>query len=161
MSVGIIFSSPGKGEVGAKRRVGVSRFDRTPNKTKTARKLRVEQTPAEAKLWSRLRKSAVEGIAFRRQHPIGDYVLDFYAPSVRLAVELDGSQHNDTTHQARDQRRDTWFAEKGIRTLRFWNLDVLKDIETVLDTIWSAVSEATPTPTLPLAGGGSSRGANS
>jgi len=161
MTAGASFSSPGKGEVGAKRRVGVTRFDRTPAKTRRARKLRVEQTPAEAKLWARLRNGAVEGVAFRRQHPIGDYVLDFYAPSVRLAVELDGSQHNEIAHRGRDQRRDAWLAEKGIRTLRFWNLDVLKDIEVVMDTIWNAVNEATPTPTLPLAGGGRSRESDS
>ncbi|MBL8906432.1 MAG: endonuclease domain-containing protein [Rhizobiales bacterium] len=148
-------TSPGKGEVGAQRRVGVSRFDRTPAKTKRARRLRAEQTPAEAKLWSRLRNGAVEGVAFRRQHPIGDYVLDFYAPAIRLAIELDGSQHNEDDAQVRDKARDLWLARKGIRTLRFWNLEVLKDIEVVMDTIWSAVSEATPTPALPLAGGGS------
>ncbi|MBL8895702.1 MAG: endonuclease domain-containing protein [Rhizobiales bacterium] len=150
----VTLTSPGKGEVGAKRRVGVTRLDRTCAKTRRARKLRVEQTPAETKLWSRLRNNAVHGVAFRRQHPIGNFVLDFYAPAVRLAVELDGSQHNEDRHQVRDKARSLWLSRKGIRTLRFWNLDVVKDIETVLDTIWHAI-EATPTPTLPLAGGGS------
>ena len=148
-------SSPGKGEVGAKRRVGVSRFDRTRQKTQHARELREAQTPAEAKLWSRLRNGAVHGVAFRRQHPIGDFILDFYAPAIRLAVELDGSQHNEDDAQVRDRARDLWLAQKGIRTLRFWNVEVLKDIETVLATIWHGVDEVTPTPTLPLAGGGS------
>lgn len=161
MTAGTTFSSPGKGEVGAKRREGVSRFDRTPTKTRRARKLRVEQTPAEAKLWSLLRNSAVHGIAFRRQHPVGDFVLDFYAPAVRLAIELDGSQHNEDAAQARDRARGIWFAQKGIRTLRFWNVEVLKDIDTVLATIWQAIDDATPTPTLPLTGGGGSRGSNS
>jgi very-short-patch-repair endonuclease len=147
------YASPGKGEVGAQRRVGVSRFDRTVAKTARARKLRNAQTPAEAKLWSRLRNDAMHGVSFRRQHPVGEYVLDFYSPTAKLAVEVDGGQHNDDDHRRRDEMRDIWLAAKGIRTLRFWNTDVMANIDSVLATIWHAVDVTTPT--LPLLGGGS------
>jgi len=156
MTAGMTFSSPGKGEVGAQRRVGGSRFARTAVKTARARKLRVAQTPAEAKLWGRLRNSAVHGTAFRRQHPMGEYILDFYSSSAKLAIEVDGGQHNEDEHARRDQSRDQWLAANGIRTLRFWNTDVMSNIESVLATIWHAIDETTPTPTLSLIGGGSS-----
>lgn len=103
----------------------------------------------------------MHGLAFRRQHPMGSYVLDFYCAQAKLAVEVDGGQHNDEAHGMRDQIRDAWFAGKGIRTLRFWNHDVLTDMGNVLDRIWFAIEEfesvpSIPTPTLPLSGGGSS-----
>jgi very-short-patch-repair endonuclease len=153
-------TSPGKGEVGAQRRVGVARFNNTREKTATARKLRKAMTPAEGKLWSHLRNNNMHGLAFRRQHPMGAYVLDFYCAQAKLAVEVDGCQHNDEDHIEHDKIRDAWFADKAIRTLRFWNHDVLTNIENVLDTIWFAIEEthptpSTPTPTLPLSGGGS------
>ena len=86
-------TSPRKGEVGAQRRVGVDkRFDRTPLMTAKARRLRLAMTDAERKLWSGLRKDQL-GVAFRRQHPIGKYVLDFYCASLGLVIELDGGQH--------------------------------------------------------------------
>jgi very-short-patch-repair endonuclease len=156
----VSLTSPSKGEVGAQRRVGVDRFDRTLAKTARARALRRAMTPAEAKLWSHLRNSNMRGVAFRRQHPIGDFVLDFYCSPARLAVEVDGGQHGHAEYAARDQRRDAWFEARGIATLRFWNDDVLRAIDGVLETIWRAVDRRidrpTPTPTLPLAGGGGS-----
>ena len=141
--------------------MSVRRFDRTPSKTAQARTLRKSMTTAEGKLWSHLRNNNMHGLAFRRQHPMGSYVLDFYCAQAKLAVEVDGGQHNEETHCKRDQIRDAWFAAKGIRTLRFWNHDVLTDTENVLDRIWFAIEEfesvpSIPTPTLPLSGGGSS-----
>ncbi|MGQ0485818.1 MAG: endonuclease domain-containing protein [Hyphomicrobiales bacterium] len=139
--------------------MGVDRFDRTPAKTARARGLRKSMTDAEAKLRSHLRNNSMHEVAFRRQHPMGNYVLDFYSPAARLAIEVDGGQHNEEAHAIRDRRRDAWLAEKHILTLRFWNTDVLTSIDGVLETIWRAIDTrltqgSTPTPTLPLLGGG-------
>jgi very-short-patch-repair endonuclease len=156
-------SSPEKGEGGAKRRVGVNRFDHTRAKTARARTLRKDATPAETKLWSHLRNGNMHGVSFRRQHPVGSYVLDFFCSAAMLAIELDGGQHSDAPNAERDAFRDTWFAQKGIKTIRFWNHQVLTDIDNVLDHIWFAVDErvrgrSTPTPALPLSGGGKKKG---
>ena len=88
------------------------------------------------------------------------YIVDFYCPAIRLAIELDGGQHNDPRHQARDQRRSRLLENKGITVVRFWNNDVLENIEGVWDEIARMAATlrlrpATPTPTLPLSGGGS------
>ncbi len=152
-------TSPRKGELGVERRVGVDRFDRTPAKTDKARSLRRAMTGAEAKLWSHLRNNSMHNVAFRRQHPMGTCVLDFYSPAAKLALEVDGGQHNEYLQARRDTARDGWFAEKGIHTLRFWNSDVLTNIDGVLETIWRTIDDrlspgSTPTPTLPLSGGG-------
>jgi very-short-patch-repair endonuclease len=158
-------TSPGKGEVGAQRRVGVGsaeRFNRTLVKTARARKLRREMTEAEARLWSRLRGGHFMGLSFRRQHPIGSYILDFYCPQIRLAIEVDGGQHGSPASQRTDGRRTNRLAESGISQLRFWNHEVLANIDGVLDEIERAVGRIrTTTPTrsavptdLPLSGGG-------
>ena len=157
-----ILSSPRKGEGGAQRRVGVevsstSRFDRTPRKTTRARELRREMTPAEARLWSHLRNNQLENLGFRRQHSMGKYILDFYCPRLKLAIELDGGQHNEQVHKARDKARDAWFAAKGIETLRLWNFEVLEDTSSALDSIWRAAmkrKEVIPTLVLPFSRGG-------
>jgi very-short-patch-repair endonuclease len=156
------FSSPRKGEGGAQRRVGVdssdaSRFDRTPRKTVRARELRKEATPAEQRLWSHLRNNQLENLSFRRQHPMGKYILDFYCASLKLAIELDGGQHNEPAQVARDKVRDDWFAAKGIETLRIWNCDVLENTSSAVETIWHTAmkrKEVIPTLILPFSRGG-------
>src|SRR2546427_1937112 len=113
------------------RRVGVntvSRFDRTPVKTQTARRLRQDSTVVERRLWYRLRNGQIDGHRFRRQHSAGPYVLDFYCPKLRLAIELDGGQHNFATEIGRDRR------------LRFWNSDVIENMTGVLEKIAIAAS---------------------
>jgi very-short-patch-repair endonuclease len=146
-------------------RVGV-RFNRTPTKTEKARRLRGEPTIVETRLWAKLRGAQVDGPSFRRQHPAGPYVLDFYCPELRLAVELDGGQHNFDRHALRDRRRDNWLAERGVRTLRFWNVDVVQNLSGVLAVIAATAAERAAkqkTPTrrwradLPLSGGGGSK----
>jgi very-short-patch-repair endonuclease len=89
------------------------------------------------------------------------YIVDFYCPAIRLAIELDGGQHNEPRHQANDERRSLVLKNKGITVIRFWNNDVLENIEGVWDEIARVAATlklrpATPTPTLPLSGGGSS-----
>jgi len=137
---------------------GMSRFDRTRAKTERARQLRRDMTGVEKKLWSRLTNAQL-GVSFRRRHPIGPYFVDFYCATARLVVELDGDQHGFDAGLAADARRTAFLSSKGLRVLRFWNNEVMTNIDGVVETIWLAVqplvSNPTPTPTLPLAGGGS------
>jgi very-short-patch-repair endonuclease len=131
-----------------------------------ARKLRREATDAERRLWQKLRGAQVCGASFRRQHPAGRYILDFYCSEFRLAVELDGGQHSMSV--ARDRMRDTWLSQQGVTMLRFWNSDVIGNLAGVLEIVAAKLSELrtqravatgrwTPTPTLPLSGGGSAQ----
>jgi very-short-patch-repair endonuclease len=137
----------------AARRVGVKgspRFNRSEEKTERARRLRRDSTDVEARLWAKLRRGQIDGVSFRRQHPAGPYVLDFYCSALRLAIELDGGQHNEAAHQGRDRRRDQWLEERGVATLRFWNSDVTENFSSVLETIAAKVAElrsAEVTPT--------------
>jgi very-short-patch-repair endonuclease len=104
-----------------------------------ARKLRQRQTDAETLVWQLLRNRALDGWKFRRQHPIPPYVLDFYCHDARLAVELDGGQHADAVQY--EERRAAYLAAAGIRVLRSWDDEVLKQTEAVLEAIWRALQE--------------------
>jgi very-short-patch-repair endonuclease len=108
--------------------------------------MRSEMTDAERVLWMQLRAHRLDGLRFRRQTPIGRYIVDFVCHECRLIVELDGGQHADSQ---RDVTRDRWLESNGYRVLRFWNSDVFKNREGVLETIISAAREA---PTSPLEG---------
>jgi very-short-patch-repair endonuclease len=144
---------------GSGRGSAKSRFSRTRAKTQAARRLRVQTTAAEKALWQILRSAQIGGLAFRRQHPLGDYVLDFYCPAIRLAVEVDGGQHNQAPGREHDLRRMQWLRSKGVNVLRFWNNDVLVNLQGVATEIARVAGalragSATPTLTLPLSGGG-------
>ena len=109
------------------------------------RKLRSEATPAEEELWKHLRKSQLSENKFRRQHGAGMFILDFYCPAARLAIELDGSVHDSDEAKKRDVIRDTLLAESNIRVIRFRNEDVFNDIDEVLKKIGEALdSENSP-----------------
>jgi very-short-patch-repair endonuclease len=97
--------------------------------------LRANLTPAEAALWKALQRSQLGGRKFRRQHSVGMYVLDFYCPREKLAVELDGAAHDSEVAQHRDGRRDRYLAELGVRVLRFENREVMRNLEGVLEAI--------------------------
>jgi very-short-patch-repair endonuclease len=97
-----------------------------------ARRLRVNQTDAETVLWNRIRNRQIGGRKFVRQEPIGNYVCDFVCRERLLVIEVDGGQHSDS---ATDAIRDRRLTEEGCRVLRFWNNDVLGNIEGVLTTI--------------------------
>ena len=151
-------TSPCKGEGDREAGGWGSRFSRTKDMTARARSLRVNMTDAEARLWHALRRDQLNGFSFRKQHPIGPYTVDFYCSQLRLAVEVDGGQHAEQRKQA-DDRRTHWLAEKGVTVVRYWNNDVLSNLEGVLSDLVThmerlAQAEATPTPTLPLSGGG-------
>ena len=110
-----------------------------------ARRLRVEQTDAETVLWNRIRNRRIDGHKFVRQEPIIGYICDFVCREKRLVVEVDGGQHNES---AADAIRDQRLREKGYKVLRFWNNDVLGNIEGVLTIIQTELAEPAPHPTL-------------
>ena len=116
-----------------------SRFNRTASKTVRARGLRQDATDVERRLWQKLRGAQIDGASFRRQHPAGRYILDFYCPALQLAVELDGGQHASAA--SRDQQRDQWLRERGVTMLRFWNSDVTENLSGVLEVIAAKISE--------------------
>jgi very-short-patch-repair endonuclease len=107
------------------------------SKTIRSRKLRSDQTDAERKLWWRLRNRQIAGCKFVRQEPVGPYICDFICREERLVVEVDGGQHAES---ATDKQRDQWLVSHNYRVMRFWNNDVLKNIDGVLEAIHSAVN---------------------
>jgi very-short-patch-repair endonuclease len=97
-----------------------------------------------------IRAHRLNGLSFRRQTPIGRFIVDFICHDCRLIVEVDGGQHAESS---KDVERDRWLASKGYRVLRFWNTDVLKNRNAVLEMIVTSAREATPLPNPPPQGG--------
>ena len=131
------------------------RFDHSRGQTSRARRLRREMTEVEKRLWWRLHGEQL-GCSFRRHHPVGPYVLDFYCAPLRLAIEVDGHQHGTDEGREHDQRRDAFLAMKGIRTIRFGNHEVIENLEGVVEMIWNKLQdlESNANRPLPLKGGG-------
>lgn len=112
------------------------------------RELRRKNTGAEALLWRFLRARQVAGAKFRRQHQFGPYILDFYCNEARLVVEVDGAQHEVGAQASTDVARTRYLEECGLQVIRFTNLDVLSQTESVLMRIWDAVAPSPqPFPT--------------
>ncbi len=105
-----------------------------------ARALRSEMTDAEQKLWFHLRRKQLGGVQFFRQRPIGEYIADFFAPTIQLVVEVDGSQHQDTKAVEYDHLRTEFFEKQGITVLRFDNLQVLQHTTDVLEQIHTYIN---------------------
>ena len=105
------------------------------------RALRRESTKAERALWHSLRDRQLAGIKFRRQHQFGPFILDFYCPQLRLAIELDGDSHALPAAELKDEARTRYLEERGMRVLRFENLQVLEETGAVLDAIWNIVNK--------------------
>jgi very-short-patch-repair endonuclease len=101
-----------------------------------AKKLRANTTPHEPILWRALKELPVDGTHFRRQAPIGPYIVDFFCPANRLIVELDGGHHNDDETARRDGERQLWLEQEGCRVVRFWNSEVTGDLTAVLERIY-------------------------
>jgi very-short-patch-repair endonuclease len=116
-----------------------------------ARAFRAELTEPERRLWARLRRRQIEGLHFRRQMPIGPYIVDFACGEHRLVVEVDGDTHADT--QAYDDARSTYLEQRGWRVLRFWNNDVTGNVDGVIGRILEALQSPLPNPP-PQAGEG-------
>jgi very-short-patch-repair endonuclease len=103
--------------------------------TEAAKELRKKQTEAEKRLWFKLRDQQMQGIKFRRQEPIGNYIVDFVNFENKLVVEIDGSPHNKAEIKQNDRRRTLWLQSEGFKVLRFWNSDILDHVEKVLEEI--------------------------
>ncbi len=106
-----------------------------------ARELRKNLTDSERALWSRLRRKQLLGVQFYRQKPIGNYIVDFYAARPRLVVEVDGSQHFENGHAARDKHRDEFLRDVGIAVLRFTSREVLEQLDSVVQAIYQTIVE--------------------
>ncbi|MGK7295012.1 MAG: endonuclease domain-containing protein [Candidatus Wenzhouxiangella sp. M2_3B_020] len=103
------------------------------NLRQRARTLRNYMTDAEQRLWHRLRRKQICNARFRRQHPIGHYIVDFVCLDRKLIVEVDGGQHQGSGY---DEARDAWLRAQGFEVLRFWNHDVLQRTDEVVEAIW-------------------------
>ena len=119
--------------------------------------LRRTTTPTENMLWRRLKGKQLDGLRFRQQHGYGPYVLDFYCPSLRLCIELDGNIHDEEQVRLKDEERTEFLLEQRIHVLRFRNEDVENDVEGVLERIREYINrvitnktEAVQTPCSPL-----------
>jgi len=123
-----------------------------------ARTLRSNLTDAEQFIWRRHRHRQIEDHKFRRQRPVGPYIVDFVCLEVKLIIEVDGGQHSD--NKTYDTVRDQWLEEKGYRVLRFWNNEVWSNIAGVMEVIRCAVNEPPPVSS-PGFGGGKYGGAGS
>jgi very-short-patch-repair endonuclease len=126
---------------------------RDGQKRDTARTLRRNSTDVERRMWRLLRDRRFAGVKFRRQVPIGPYIADFASIQHRLAVEVDGGQHGCPA----DQRRDLFLAARGWRVIRFWNNDVLKNRNGVLEHLLNVTQEPSPQPSPASAGEGAHR----
>ena len=107
-----------------------------------AREMRHGMTDAEALLWTLLRNRRIADAKFRRQHPVGRYILDYYCVENKLGIELDGGQHGVAVDY--DQRRDDWLRAQGILMLRFWNNQMLTETEAVMEAIYQAIVSPPP-----------------
>jgi len=114
---------------------------------KLQRQLRKRMTDAEQRLWRALRRKQLANFKFRRQHPFGDYIIDFVCLEAMLAIEVDGGQHGERNLE--DAARTEHLKRAGFRVLRFWNNDVLRDSDAVTEAIWSALLQTAPPPSQP------------
>jgi adenine-specific DNA-methyltransferase len=103
--------------------------------TPLAKQLRKKPTDAEKKLWAQLSNKQIEGVKFRRQQFIGPYIVDFVSLEKRLIIEIDGGHHNEDEVVEADEKRTTWLKQTGFQVLRFWNNEVLTNIEGVVEKI--------------------------
>ncbi len=99
-----------------------------------SRALRSTMTDAEQRLWQVIRRRQLGGVKFRRQHPLGTYILDFVSIEAKLIIEVDGGQHGE--QQDYDRKRTQWLQQQGYRVLRLWNNEVLQDIDAVKERVW-------------------------
>ena len=123
-----------------------------------AKDLRHDQTEAETFVWDELRSRRFSGFKFRRQVPLGNYIVDFLCLDRRVIVELDGGQHNEAAHKVYDEKRDAWLCAQGFEVLRFWNSEVFLEWEAMAERIWHVLQNRparrgpadAPSPPAPL-----------
>ena len=115
-----------------------------------AKKLRANTTPHERILWRALKEFPIEGSHFRRQAPIGPYIVDFFCPAKRLILEIDGGHHNENDTAERDRARQNWLESEGYRVIRFWNSEITADLNAVLERIYIELYGSREAETVPL-----------
>ena len=113
----------------------------TTKNRSNARKMRSAMTDAELKLWNELRAHRLMGLDFRRQVPIGNYIVDFACPEYKLVIELDGSGHGEDRQIIEDRKRTAYLENQDWQVIRFWNDDVIKDVDGVCQHILAVLSE--------------------
>ena len=106
---------------------------------KWAKEMRINMTDAEVLMWKMLRNRRVAGAKFRRQHPVGRYILDYYCDENKLCIELDGGEHAGAVSY--DRQRDAWLKNQNMLVLRFWNNQVLKETEIVMEVIYQTLMD--------------------
>ncbi len=128
------------------------RIGRKPDTTRDkativkAKTLRKNMTEVEKKLWNELRASRFENYKFRRQHPVGNYIVDFICQDEQLIIELDGGQHAEQQSYDQDQKRTNFLESSGYKVLRFWNNDITDNLDGVLETISQQLKAPELTP---------------
>ncbi len=121
--------------------------------TEAARELRARQTEAERILWFKLRDNHLHGDKFRRQEPIGNFIVDFVCYEKKLILEIDGNPHKEASTKINDNKRTEWLHQQGYEVLRFWNNEILNDITSVMKKITKFTKEEThPHLTSPIEG---------
>jgi ATP-dependent helicase HrpA/adenine-specific DNA-methyltransferase len=121
-----------------KKDLGRHNWRNRPRTLSNAKRLRRNMTDAELLLWSKLRRHQIHGLMFRHQTSIGHYIVDFACLTIKLIIEVDGGQHN--INKAADERRTRWLEARGYRVMRFWNNEVLQNLDGVLEVIWRATA---------------------
>jgi len=117
-----------------------------PKQTAIARTLRKRDTWAERLVWGWLRDRRFSSYKFRRQHPFGPHILDFFCLEAHLDIELDGFRHGYPVQRRSDAARDAWLETRGIKVLRFWNSHLRREKQAIRDSIWGALQERAPHP---------------
>jgi very-short-patch-repair endonuclease len=118
----------------------------TPKTHQQAHNFRHVPTPGESKLWSYLRAHRFKNVHFRRQHPIGKYIVDICAPREKLIIEIDGSAH--LQEEAKDKERSIYLTSRGYMVIRFWNNDIINNVERVMIKIENALNALHPSDTI-------------
>ena len=136
----------GRGPIGSETR-RQQHMRLTTTQRERSRELRSNMTDAERRLWSALRGKQLEGMRFRRQFPIGRYIADFVCLDERLIVEVDGGQHDEQRRY--DGMREQWLMSRGFRVVRFWNNDVMTNLEGVVQAILDVAARPHPHPDPP------------
>ena len=109
-----------------------------------SRRLRDNLTDAEKLLWRKIRKKQIGNLQFYRQRPIGSYIADFYCDKAKLIIEIDGGQHYEKENILKDRTRDEYFRKIGLRVVRFTNLDILKNIDNVVESVYQKIKNPPP-----------------
>ena len=112
-----------------------------PNNLKNAKKMRSNMTPAETKMWRILRGKRFQDLKFKRQVLIGNYIVDFLCENKKIIIEIDGGQHNEELNIQSDNNRTHYLENNGYKVLRFWNDEVMKNIDGVMEVIFREVKE--------------------